>query len=152
MTFHGRDIMGPVAAHIASGVPVTRLGPPLELDGIARLELPSPARVDESGAIVGSVLYTDQFGNIITNINEEAFGHLQVNVSTRFSIVVNSNTPSGCFKEARFTQVYADVPEKEALCLFNSENRFEIAINKGSAAAFFGNPAPRSTVLVRKIG
>jgi S-adenosylmethionine hydrolase len=36
---------------------------------------------------------------------------------------------------ASFKRTYADVRPGEFLCLFNSENRFEVAANHGSAAA-----------------
>ena len=63
-TFHGRDIFGPAAAHLASGVPITDFGPV-----IPRLvTLPDPRLEITSAAIHGEVLHIDHFGNIITSI------------------------------------------------------------------------------------
>ena len=39
-TFHGRDIFAPVAAQLAAGLPVTKLGP--KQRGFVRLKLPQP--------------------------------------------------------------------------------------------------------------
>ena len=41
-TFHGRDLFAPAAAHLANGVPLTELGPPLHPDALVRLDLPRP--------------------------------------------------------------------------------------------------------------
>ena len=39
-TFHGRDLFSPAAAHTALGVPLAELGPPIDPDALARLDLP----------------------------------------------------------------------------------------------------------------
>ncbi len=41
-TFHGRDLFAPAAAHLASGVALEELGPPIGVDALARLDLPEP--------------------------------------------------------------------------------------------------------------
>jgi Uncharacterized conserved protein len=41
-TFHGRDIFAPAAAHLAAGMPLADLGPPLEVEQLHVLELPGP--------------------------------------------------------------------------------------------------------------
>src|ERR671929_724515 len=41
-TFHGRDLFSPAAAHLALGVPLAELGPPIAPDALARLDLPRP--------------------------------------------------------------------------------------------------------------
>lgn len=63
-TFHGRDILAPVAAHLSLGVPVEELGPAVE-DPVA-LEVPRP-RPDGDG-LAGLVLHVDRFGNVVTNL------------------------------------------------------------------------------------
>src|SRR5690242_6543586 len=42
MTFHARDIFAPAAAHLATGVSIRELGPPVDPDTLVRLELPRP--------------------------------------------------------------------------------------------------------------
>ena len=42
-TFHGRDLFAPAAAHLAIGVPLAELGPPIDPDALVRLDLPEPA-------------------------------------------------------------------------------------------------------------
>jgi len=63
-TFHGRDIFGPVAAHLARGVEPAQFGPRIE--EVVRLPYTRPQRVGET--ITGEILHLDHFGNIATNI------------------------------------------------------------------------------------
>ena len=69
-TFHGRDIFGPVAAHLAEGIDIAALG--AEIEKVTELDLPKPTLVNKR--IKGKVLYIDHYGNVITNIARE---HLQ---------------------------------------------------------------------------
>jgi S-adenosylmethionine hydrolase len=78
--FHGRDIFSPVGAHFATGVPLSKLGTPIE-DPV-RLELPDPQQTRDG--IVGEVIRIDHFGNIISNIHRDEMDHLgEVKVSLR---------------------------------------------------------------------
>src|SRR5436190_13035707 len=66
-TFHGRDLFSPAAAHLALGVPLAELGPPVDPDALARLDLPQP----EVGAtrIRCKVVSVDRFGIMQLNLN-----------------------------------------------------------------------------------
>src|SRR5438128_2566059 len=63
-TFHGRDILAPVAGHLSRGLPPDELGP--RTSQWVTLNLPAP----RPGAkrIEGEVVFVDDFGNLITNI------------------------------------------------------------------------------------
>ena len=69
-TFHGRDLFGPVAAHLARGVPLEEVGTP----AATMHELPWPAARTVTGAgdgIVeahGEVIHVDRYGNLITSL------------------------------------------------------------------------------------
>lgn len=67
-TFHGRDIFAPVAAHLANGVAVSRLGQPLT-DPVM-LSLPEP-EFPAADTVVAHVLHVDDFGNLILNIRAD---------------------------------------------------------------------------------
>src|SRR6266566_5343984 len=56
-TFHGRDLFSPAAAHLALGVEPSELGPPLDPDALARLDLPEPEL--RANRIRSTVLYVD---------------------------------------------------------------------------------------------
>ncbi len=63
-TFHGRDIFSPVAAHLATGIPLQELGTPFR-DPV-RLELPRPQRTDTGW--IAHVTSIDTFGNLTTDL------------------------------------------------------------------------------------
>ncbi|NPB05256.1 MAG: SAM-dependent chlorinase/fluorinase [Aquificae bacterium] len=63
-TFHGRDVFTPAAAHLLSGVPLERLGPPVRYRRL--LNFPKPKRLP--GKVVGQVVYFDRFGNAVTTV------------------------------------------------------------------------------------
>jgi hypothetical protein len=63
-TFHGRDILAPVAAQLSLGLEPERLGP--MLTEIQMLDWPEAKR--SGNCIDGAVQWIDRFGNLITNI------------------------------------------------------------------------------------
>src|SRR5437763_10543664 len=68
-TFHGRDLFSPAAAHLALGVPLGELGPPIDPDALIHLDIPQP----EVGAtrIHSTGLSIDRFGNVQLNLTRE---------------------------------------------------------------------------------
>ncbi|MGE3410403.1 MAG: S-adenosyl-l-methionine hydroxide adenosyltransferase family protein, partial [Pirellulales bacterium] len=66
-TFHGRDILAPVAARLAAGLSPDLLGPPRD----CWVELTWPEIQIVPGKIQGSVTRIDSFGNLITDITAE---------------------------------------------------------------------------------
>ena len=81
-TFHGRDVFAPAAAHLALGLAPERLGPRVE-DPV-RLHWASVR--ETRGAVAGTVLHVDRFGNLVTSIRAEAFeafGALSVRLAGR---------------------------------------------------------------------
>lgn len=65
-TFHGRDIMAPIAAHICNGFYLKQLGETVPFEELIQVHLEKPVITDNS--IVGKVLTFDSFGNLLTNI------------------------------------------------------------------------------------
>src|SRR5207237_6791310 len=66
-TFHGRDLFSPAAAHLALGVPLSELGPPIDPDALARLDIPQP---DVGGTRIRcTVISIDRFGNMQLNLD-----------------------------------------------------------------------------------
>ena len=137
-TFHGRDIMAPVAAHLANGLDPRKCG-----RGTDRLEiLPVAHRAEVDGDVVrGSVLYADRFGTLITNINEDQLPVSRVGPCT-FDVLVNGAN-IGPVRSA-----FCDVAQGEPVALIGSSGMLEIAINRGSAVERFG-PAAAVRIEVR---
>ena len=83
-TFHGRDLFAPAAAHLALGVPLERLGPPVDPEALVRVELPAP-EVDAQ-RIAASVFDVDRFGNIQLNLTREHLARGGVSPGTQVEI------------------------------------------------------------------
>ncbi|MCS7015590.1 MAG: SAM-dependent chlorinase/fluorinase, partial [Gemmatales bacterium] len=64
-TFHGRDILAPVAGHLANGLDPLQLGPAVT----DPVPLPFPQPSLEGGRLVGEIVFVDHFGNLLTNIH-----------------------------------------------------------------------------------
>jgi len=69
VTFAGRDIFAPVAAHLCNGVDITEFGPLIDADELLPGMVPLPRQEDEG--LVGEVLWVDHFGNCQLNIGPE---------------------------------------------------------------------------------
>jgi len=81
--------------------------------------------------IRGSVIYIDHFENVIINITKDQFE--KARAGRRFSIFIKRNDPI-----TEISHTYQEVGMGETLCLFNSFDHHEIAINGGHAASMLG--------------
>ncbi|MFN4080884.1 MAG: S-adenosyl-l-methionine hydroxide adenosyltransferase family protein [Saprospiraceae bacterium] len=79
----------------------------------------------------GAVIHIDHFDNAIVNISRSDFE--RVADGRPFQLFFKRNDPL-----TRLSEDYCDVPEGEALCLFNDADMLEIAIHAGKAAALLG--------------
>jgi S-adenosylmethionine hydrolase len=121
--FHGRDIFGPVGASLASGVPVENVGPALE--SLTKLDI-TRSKV-EGAAAHGTVMRTDPYGNVITNITSADFQSLGIALGDSVAVTIGKSTWTAPFK-----RTYAEVPESSRLVVVQSSGFVECAINKGS--------------------
>jgi S-adenosylmethionine hydrolase len=126
-TFHARDVFGPLAGHLATGVPMAEVGP-LVTDPV-RLA-PLPARSGDAGDWTAQVLHVDRFGNLITNLGRRDLDAILATVGNdRNGVVVVLGA-----HVLPLAVTYADVAAGEAVALLGSSGRLEIAVNRGSAA------------------
>lgn len=126
-TFHGRDIFAPVAAHIAAGTPLEELGAPA--DKLRMLSVPEAA-VSNEGVIEGQILWTDRFGNLITNIPAR-----MVEARAKGRVVT---VQVGSMEIAGLRRSYSEVQVGEPLAMIGSFGMLEVAVRQGSAAAQLG--------------
>ena len=124
-TFHGRDILAPVAARVARGMALTRFGPPAE--EWTPFPIPSPVRTAE-GRIPLRVLAVDRFGNVILNLKESEFKAFRSEAGGEFTLHVGGR------KITRLLKTYGEAPDREPFALFGSFGYLEIAVREGSAA------------------
>ena len=126
-TFHGRDIIAPVGAHISKGVDLHQLGDEMTPGDAVRLENMQP-RISDTGEIIGKIVAVDHFGNLISNIDYQTLTLANQNVhKNNIRIQIGSHTICGIF------QTYANVPPNSALGLIGSRGYLEVAVNKGNA-------------------
>jgi S-adenosyl-L-methionine hydrolase (adenosine-forming) len=125
-TFHGRDIMAPVAAHLSLGLSADQLGPPA--GDMRLLDWPGPTRSEN--AIVGKILFADSFGNLITNIQ---VADLPAGVEPE-SITVETEK----HRIIGINQTYEESPPTTPIALFGSSGWLELAVVQGSAAVQLG--------------
>lgn len=127
-TFHGRDIFAPAAAHLWRGASLGAMGP--ALDAIEPIALPEPAL--SGRRLVGSVIYVDGFGNLVTNIGRDALARLESSFpGATLSVRIGREVPVEIFN------AYGDVAKGAPLAAFGSFELLEIAIREGSAREFF---------------
>ena len=114
-TFHGRDVMAPVAGRLAAGErvdgsPIT----PLLLDALRASNSPT----------AGVVIYVDTYGNATTNLPADR--------------LPPGRWHAGGRDVGPLRRTYADVPIGSPLALVGSSELLEIAVRDGSAAVGLG--------------
>lgn len=136
-TFHGRDIFAPAAAHLASGVPISELGPPMT--SIRRLPAPALQSV-EPGVLRGEILYADHFGNLVTSIGRlsQEGSNLKIKPWTGKLEAMKFQTqdpelvlPNGT--RIPLTDAFGDVEDGTITAYIGSAGLLEVAVNGGSA-------------------
>ena len=114
-TFHGRDVLAPAAGRLATGTTLDTLGEP-HPDPVVRRTPEAIRRAD--GAIAGSVITIDRFGNAVTNLmSHRGVGMVEI-----------------AGRQLPLHRAYADVRPGEPVALIGSSGLVEIAIREGNAA------------------
>ncbi|MBC7092011.1 MAG: SAM-dependent chlorinase/fluorinase, partial [Nitrososphaeria archaeon] len=132
-TFHGRDVFAPIAAYISKGVPIEDFGP--KVSSIKKLSIEEP-QLDREGCLVLKVMYVDDFGNVITNLNEEYFTSLLAREHSIEPSTISLEV-GGSIYRVKLVKYYCEVGEGSLLALFDSFGLLEISINKGDASKYF---------------
>jgi len=140
-TFHGRDLFAPAAAHLAAGVPLEELGPPLAADALARLDLPEPD-VGEN-RIRATVLYIDRFGNVQLNLTREHLQKAEVLPGTVIEVELSLDR-----YYAVAARTFGDARKGDVILYEDSYRNIALAISGGNAAELFG-AAPGQEVRIR---
>lgn len=115
-TFHGRDVFAPAAALLVTGSSPQDMGPEIRPK---ELSFGTPRRTKKG--IEGAIIYTDRFGNLITNMRKLPSGQVRLK-GIKLKIV----------------ETYSQARRIEPLITVGSHGFVEIAVNKGSAAEAFG--------------
>jgi S-adenosyl-L-methionine hydrolase (adenosine-forming) len=126
-TFHGRDLFSPAAAHLAAGVELEELGPPVDPDELVRLELPAP----EIGQnrIRAVALVVDRFGNVALNLRREHVENVELAAGTRVELLSRGER-----FYAVFARTFGDAARGSLILYEDSYGSLALAVSRGSAA------------------
>jgi S-adenosyl-L-methionine hydrolase (adenosine-forming) len=125
-TFHGRDIMAPVAARLSVGLSPNKLGGPLS----QMVEIPWAEVQQVPNRIEGEVIEVDSFGNLITNITRAMLDGVPRNDSV--IVTCEDHETLGIFA------TYSDQPPMTLMAHVGSTGRLELAIVDENASAMLG--------------
>jgi len=132
-TFHGRDILAPVAAYLSLGTPIGELGE--KLNSVNVFSLPQPYH-DSKGNLCGQIIHTDHFGNLITNLKGTDLPE------GKFVIEIGNQKILG------LSQYYSQ--KNGLVAIIDSNDYLEIALKDGSAAALLGSKVGDKLILREK--
>lgn len=130
-TFHGRDIMAPVAAHLSLGIDPAELGPPHGEPGnwhLTQLDWRGAEKV--ANRITGEIVSVDSFGNLVTNINRD----MLADVPSDESVAIRCDD----HETRNIFTTYADQPPMTLVAVIGSNDQLELAIVNDSAKIMLG--------------
>jgi S-adenosylmethionine hydrolase len=141
-TFHGRDVFSPVGAHLARGEDWTQVGPVLAK--YVRLEVPQ-ATFDATG-IRGLVVALDgPYGNLVTNVDREAFARLGFQVGDNVRVAVGSSELT-----VPFRRTFGEVAPGNSLLFIDSRGLVSLAVNQGNFAEKYRITPPAPLHIFKK--
>ena len=124
-TFQGRDVFSPCAAWLSTGLEINKFGE--TITGYHNMQL--PAAVRQSALLIqGEVLFTDRFGNAITNITKADMDDLRGVQAGDIKISLKG-------KDIQLREYYSQTADRGISALVNSSGHLEIFIYRGSVAS-----------------
>ncbi len=127
--FPAHDVLAKAAGFIAKGGKLEVLG--REISEIQQKTLPKPRVASDKSSILGTVMYIDNFGNLISNITRKQFRELAKDKS--FTILLPRNQ-----RIRQLSEHYYEVSIGSVLALFNSQDLLEIAVSGARGKHFNG--------------
>lgn len=129
LTFASREVLSIVACHLSRGGTPEIIGK--EINNY-NFDSTSIKPVIDKNSIRCTVIYIDNYGNVVTNIQKKLFQNTVGD--KKFKIFHGSDTDS----INKISQVYNDVSIAEKLAIFDMNDYLQIAINKGNASSLLG--------------
>lgn len=130
-TFHGRDILAPVAAYLTTGISITQLGEAIDKNKIICLEFNNPSWSEEK-ELVGEIVWVDRFGNLGTNVHRDQINkHFPIGLHKNLRVVLAEKEIKG------LSTSYMSVGLKNPLAIIGSREYLELAVCCGDAGHFF---------------
>ena len=102
-TFAGRDVFGPVAAHLCAGIDLEELGELVDPLSLVPGIIPLPRTTE--GRIEAEVLWVDQFGNVQLNVDPDDLDGLGPDIVVRHAETTRTAVRASTFSDLRPGQV-----------------------------------------------
>jgi len=126
-TFRGRDIYAPVAGHLATGRPLSDVGPTLDAADLTRIGVHIPVVDDDH--VHAEIQAVDHFGNASLNIARSDLEAAGITLGDVVEVRCNGRTLS-----VPFTHTFGEVaPGRLTLCE-DSFRSVQLAVNAGRAS------------------
>ena len=135
-TFHGRDIMAPVGAHISNGITLNNFGPSFDPRDFIKFPIEYEI-VPEKKVILCTIMYVDNFGNGITNIPIENNLIKGTSLTLGEKMLITLEFKNQKY-EGKFVSYFASEALNSLVFLKGSTNYLEISINQGNASNVIG--------------
>lgn len=132
VNFTSTDVFIPVAVHLANGGLPEVIG--RKIESPKQLLFPKPVFNENEKMIIGEVMYIDNFGNIISNINKDFFESLAKGYEN-FTIKFRNLSLSKIYSS--HCEVVTDWDREteyhgQSAAIFNDSGQLELTIYKGS--------------------
>jgi S-adenosyl-L-methionine hydrolase (adenosine-forming) len=140
-TFAGRDVLAPAAGYLATGVPLSELGDPVDPATLVPGLVPLPSM--EGDGIAGEVWWVDRFGNCQLNIDPQELAAAGAQLGSTLEVRVADST-----RTARWVGTYADARASELVLVVDSYGLVSLALDRESAADELGLHAGSAVTVV----
>lgn len=122
-TFHGRDVLAPLAARLTAGESLAAFGDPVLSTDLDRPAWAVPRR--EVDGVHAAVLHVDRFGNVVLNLSLREWDWLAA---------CRLHLPDGTLIDIARAATYANIPTGRTGLVAGSQGYLELAADKASAA------------------
>lgn len=129
-TFDGRDLFGPVGAHLAAGVPLQEVGEPIDPALLMPAVMPVSGREGaDDEVIVAEVLWVDRFGNVQLNLDPDELAGPDMPKNIAWSVQVGDLR-----RPARAITHFDALGSGELGLMTDSSGMVALVVNRASAA------------------
>ena len=125
-----RDIFARVAAHLERGGKIDLLG--RTVSEMKQAALPQPVVRENGKFLIGSVIYVDRFGNLVTNLHEKQVAEIGKGRNLIISL------SKGRKIKKILGHYYEEVTDGKLIAIFNASGLLEIAIFKSGSDTLGG--------------
>ncbi len=127
--FPARDLLARSATHLARGGSLDILG--RRVEDFEQKTILRPRITNDKSAIIGSIVYIDNFGNLISNISQKTFR--EVGGDRSFEIMLPRNQ-----RIKKLSASYNSTQAGNLLAFFNSQGLLEVALAQSRGKHFNG--------------